>query len=48
MGSLIQLIAYGAQDVYLTGNANITYTNITYRNNRNGNPYFREITTNHG
>lgn len=36
MGGLMQLIAYGAQDVYL-GNP------VNTRNNRNGNPYFREI-----
>ena len=30
-GGLIQLIAYGAQDVYLTGNPQITFWKIVYR-----------------
>jgi len=30
-GGLIQLVAYGAQDVYLTGNPQITYFKIVYR-----------------
>jgi hypothetical protein len=30
-GALIQLIAYGAQDVYLTGNPQITFFKIVYR-----------------
>ena len=36
MGGLMQLIAYGAQDVYLENPVN-------GRNYRNGNPYFRAI-----
>jgi len=30
-GGLMQLIAYGAQDVYLTGNPQITFWKVTYR-----------------
>ena len=30
-GGLMQLVAYGAQDVYLTGNPQITYWKVTYR-----------------
>jgi len=30
-GGLMQLVAYGAQDVYLTGNPQITFWKITYR-----------------
>lgn len=30
-GGLMQLVAYGAQDVYLTANAQITYWKVTYR-----------------
>ena len=30
-GGLMQLVAYGAQDVYLTGNPQITYWKATYR-----------------
>ena len=30
-GALIQIVAYGAQDVYLTGNAQITFWKVTYR-----------------
>ena len=30
-GGLMQLVAYGAQDVYLTGNAQITFWKVTYR-----------------
>ena len=30
-GGLIQLVAYGAQDVYLTGNPQITFWKVTYR-----------------
>ena len=30
-GGLIQLIAYGAQDVYLTGNPQITFWKVVYR-----------------
>jgi len=31
----MQLVAYGAQDVYLTGNAQITYWKVTYRRHTN-------------
>lgn len=34
-GALIQLIAYGAQDVYLTGNPQITFFKIVYRRHTN-------------
>lgn len=30
-GGLIQLVAYGAQDIYLTGNPQITYFKVVYR-----------------
>lgn len=30
-GGLMQLVAYGAQDVFLTGNAQITYWKVNYR-----------------
>ena len=31
-GGLIQLIAYGAQDMYLTGNPQITFFKVTSNN----------------
>ena len=34
-GGLMQLVAYGAQDVYLTGNPVITYFKIVYRRHTN-------------
>lgn len=34
----MQLVAYGAQDVYLENPVP-----VNWRNNRNGNPYFREL-----
>ncbi len=34
-GALIQLIAYGAQDVYLTGNPQITFFKLVYRRHTN-------------
>ena len=34
-GGLLQLVAYGAQDVYLTGNPQITYFKIVYRRHTN-------------
>ena len=34
-GGLMQLVAYGAQDVYLTGNPQITFWKVTYRRNTN-------------
>ena len=30
-GGLMQLVAYGAQDVYLTGNPQITFWKVSYR-----------------
>ncbi len=34
-GGLLQLIAYGAQDVYLTGNPQITFFKVVYRRHTN-------------
>ena len=34
-GGLMQLVAYGAQDVYLTGNPQITFFKTTYRRHTN-------------
>ena len=34
-GSLMQLVAYGAQDVYLTGNPQITFFKVAYRRHTN-------------
>ena len=34
-GGLTQLVAYGAQDVYLTGNPQITFWKVTYRRHTN-------------
>jgi hypothetical protein len=34
-GGLLQLVAYGAQDVYLTGNPQITFWKVTYRRHTN-------------
>jgi hypothetical protein len=34
-GGLIQLVAYGAQDVYLTGNPQITFFKVVYRRHTN-------------
>lgn len=34
-GGLMQLVAYGAQDIYLTGNPMITYFKIVYRRHTN-------------
>jgi hypothetical protein len=34
-GGLMQLVAYGAQDVYLTGNSQITFWKVTYRRHTN-------------
>ncbi len=31
MSGLMNLVAYGAQDVYLTGNSNITFFKTVYR-----------------
>ena len=34
-GGLLQLVAYGAQDIYLTGNPQITYFKTVYRRHTN-------------
>ena len=34
-GALLQLVAYGAQDVYLTGNPQITFFKVVYRRHTN-------------
>ena len=34
-GALMQLVAYGAQDIYLTGNPQITFFNLVYRRHTN-------------
>ncbi len=34
-GGLMQLVAYGAQDIYLTGNPQVTYFKIVYRRHTN-------------
>ena len=34
-GGVMQLVAYGAQDVYLTGNPQITFWKVTYRRHTN-------------
>ena len=34
-GGLMQLVAYGAQDVYLTGNPQITFFKMIYRRHTN-------------
>ena len=34
-GGLIQLVAYGAQDIYLTGNPQITFFKVVYRRHTN-------------
>ena len=34
-GGIMQLVAYGAQDIYLTGNPQITYFKIVYRRHTN-------------
>jgi hypothetical protein len=34
-GGLMQLVAYGAQDIYLTGNPMITYFKVVYRRHTN-------------
>lgn len=55
-GGLMQLVAYGAQDVYLTGNPQITFFKVVYRRHTNfsmecielslnGNPDFGRRTT---
>ncbi len=55
-GGLLQLVAYGAQDVYLTGNPQITFFKGAYRRHTNfaleaieqtfnGNPNFNSRVT---
>jgi hypothetical protein len=34
-GALMQLVAYGAQDIYLTGNPQITFFKVLYRRHTN-------------
>lgn len=34
-GGLLQLLAYGAEDIYLTGNPQITFFKIVYRRHSN-------------
>ena len=34
-GGLLQLVAYGAQDIYLTGNPQITFFKVVYRRHTN-------------
>jgi hypothetical protein len=34
-GGLLQLVAYGAQDIFLTGNAEITFWKVSYRRHTN-------------
>ena len=34
-GGLLQLVAYGAQDMYLTGNPQITFFKVVYRRHTN-------------
>lgn len=34
-GGLMQLVAYGAQDIYLTGNPQVTFFKVTYRRHTN-------------
>lgn len=34
-GGLLQLVAYGSQDVYLTGNPQITFFKVVYRRHTN-------------
>mgnify|MGYP001284194484 FL=1 len=34
-GGLLQLVAYGSQDIYLTGNPQITFFKVVYRRHTN-------------
>jgi len=45
-GGLMQLVAYGAQDVYLTGNPNITFFKVVYRRHTNFSMEAIELTLN--
>src|SRR6056300_926137 len=45
-GGLMQLVAYGAQDIYLTGNPQITFFKVVYRRHTNFSMEAIEQTTN--
>ena len=45
-GGLMQLVAYGAQDIYLTGNPQITFFKVVYRRHTNFSMESIEQTTN--
>jgi hypothetical protein len=45
-GGLMQLVAYGAQDVYLTGNPQITFFKVVYRRHTNFSMECIELTMN--
>ena len=45
-GGLMQLVAYGAQDVYLTGNPQITFFKVVYRRHTNFSMECIELTLN--
>lgn len=45
-GALMQLVAYGAQDVYLTGNPHITFFKVVYRRHTNFATEIIELTLN--
>jgi hypothetical protein len=47
-GALMQLVAYGAQDVYLSGNPQITFFKIVYRRHTNFSMEINEIPFNSG
>ena len=34
-GALLQIVAYGAQDIYLTGNPQITFFKMVYKRHTN-------------
>ena len=42
-GGLMQLVAYGAQDIYLTGNPQITFFKVVYRRHTNFAMELKEI-----
>lgn len=45
-GGLMQLVAYGAQDVYLTGNPQITFFKVVYRRHTNFSMECSQVPTN--
>ena len=47
-GGLMQLVAYGAQDIYLTGNPQITFFKVVYRRHTNFSMESIEQTFNNG